>query len=1092
MTENFNILVNKLNSFKFKYYGYQVIKGLLLTLFTALVLFMLFSILEYSIYLPSNIRKLLFFGYLIFTGLLFIQFVGIPLLKLTRVLKPIDITQTSKIIQTHFSEIKDKLLNIIELAYLNENKYSSEINEASINQKINEIKWYNFNDAVQFKNLKYVFISLLISILSVFGISIYNKNILKESSQRIIHYNTQFVQPAPFTFELLNTDLNVKKGDSYLISAQCKGEEIPQIVYVNIEGNNYLMRNVKAGLFEFEINSVINPFQFYFTDLEFHSKSYFLTMLPKPGITNFTVKTTPPSYTILSAETVQIIGDIQVPHGTNVSWEFAGIDIDSLFIVVNDSNYISADNNNDLFVAEKTFYQSGSYNVFVKNSSTEYELALSYSIDVTPDLYPEIQVTQLSDSTKLTRFFFRGVIGDDYGFSNLAFHFNINNTDSAIYIPFVRNLNDQDFYFSFDFANLELNSGIISYYFTVSDNDIINGFKTTSSDNYIFTIPNKNEILASEKEQFDKLQNMLNKSSEMANEIKKDLDNLRLKNMDTNISDWEKSQMVNEIVSKQNQLEKMYDQIKQNNEQLNNYLNSFNQQNQEIVEKQKQIEELMEEVFTDELQKLMEEFQKLTENFDSKRLNELSEQMDMSFDDLQKQLDRNLEMLKKMKMEEKIQQAIDDVNRIANEEQKLAEEVSENKNYEEVKTEVEDHQSELKEIEENLKELMKSNEELEEQMLFDDFDEDFEEIDKSINDSKEELDKNNRKKSGSSIKQTSEKLQNMAFSMQQMLNSNTMQQNMENIENLKQILSNLMFLSFEQENVLVGLSSINSADPQLNTLNKIQKSIVDQSKVIKDSLYALALRTPHITSMVNNELLVMEKNLMNSKEQMEEALFPNARVSQQFVVTAANNLALMLNEALEQLEDQMANAMEGDQQCENPGNGKPGMGAMKKAAQNIKQQLEKMIEQMKNGNPQQMSQQLGESLMQHEMMQQMLRDLMNNGSVGSDAKKTLQEIDNMLEQNRKELMNKSINAQTIARQNLITTRLLEAENAEMEREFEEKRESESADDFYSNPVKFFEYKEKDNYTIEYLNKNSHKLNNFYNYKYKQYINSLQK
>ena len=89
-------------------------------------------------------------------------------------------------------------------------------------------------------------------------------------------------------------------------------------------------------------------------------------------------------------------------------------------------------------------------------------------------------------------------------------------------------------------------------------------------------------------------------------------------------------------------------------------------------------------------------------------------------------------------------------------------------------------------------------------------------------------------------------------------------------------------------------------------------------------------------------------------------------------------------------------------------------------------------------------------------------------------------------------MKKSINAQTIARQNLITTRLLEAENAEMEREFEEKRESESADDFYSNPVKFFEYKEKDNYTIEYLNKNSHKLNNFYNYKYKQYINSLQK
>jgi hypothetical protein len=68
---------------------------------------------------------------------------------------------------------------------------------------------------------------------------------------------------------------------------------------------------------------------------------------------------------------------------------------------------------------------------------------------------------------------------------------------------------------------------------------------------------------------------------------------------------------------------------------------------------------------------------------------------------------------------------------------------------------------------------------------------------------------------------------------------------------------------------------------------------------------------------------------------------------------------------------------------------------------------------------------------------------------------------------------------------------LEAEKAEMEREFENKRESESADDFYSNPIKFFEYKEKDNFTIEYLNRNSHKLNNFYINKYKQYLNNIE-
>jgi hypothetical protein len=168
------------------------------------------------------------------------------------------------------------------------------------------------------------------------------------------------------------------------------------------------------------------------------------------------------------------------------------------------------------------------------------------------------------------------------------------------------------------------------------------------------------------------------------------------------------------------------------------------------------------------------------------------------------------------------------------------------------------------------------------------------------------------------------------------------------------------------------------------------------------------------------------------------------------------------------------------------------MSDLKESSESLKKQLQKMIDQMKNGQGQNMSQQLGQSLMQHEMMQQMLRDLMNNGSVGSGTQKQLQQIDKLLDQNRRELMNKKINAQTIKRQNLITTRLLEAEKAEMQRDIDDKRESESADEFYSNPVKFFEYKEKENFTIEYLNKNAHKLNSFYINKYKQYLNNIEK
>ncbi|MFW6327433.1 MAG: DUF4175 family protein, partial [Bacteroidota bacterium] len=864
-----------------------------------------------------------------------------------------------------------------------------------------------------------------------------------------------------------------------------------QVAYINIEGNNYLMKNTGPGTFEYEMASVINPVKFHFTDLKYNSDVYSLQLLPKPGINHFDVTVTPPPYTGLADQTFENIGDLQVPNGTKVEWNFKGIDIDTLYMTFSDSTAIGAQKTDNLFKLEHSFFKTSGYHVYIKHELTEPDLALSYSLDVVPDLFPEIKIVRLQDSLKMSRFFFKGSIGDDYGFSALKFHYNVNNADSAIAIPFAKNVTDQDFYFSFDFADINVSSGSVSYYFSVTDNDVINDYKTTTSDNYIFTIPDRQEVAQSENEQFDDLEDKVQQSEKLAKEIQNDLQNLRLKNMDTNVSDWEKTQMVNEVLSKQNKLEQLYEQIKKDNELLNNYMNSFNQQNEEIVEKQKQIENLLEEVFTDELKKLLEEFQELAEEFDSKKLNQLTEKMDFTYEDLQKQLDRNLEMLKKMKVEQKLQSIIDEMNRVANEEEKMAEEINQNSDFEKAGQQQEQNQQDLNELENQLNDALQLNEELEKKMNFEDFSEEFEDIEKSLEDSKDAIEQNNKKKAGSGMKETSEKMKNTAFAMQQMLDSNTSEQNMENIQNLRQILSNLVYLSFEQEKVLKELSGIHTIDPSLNELNRVQRRIKDQSQIVKDSLYALAKRTPHINSMISNELLNMELNLDKAMDEMGEGLYPNARVSQQFVMTATNNLALLLNEALDNLEQQMANAQPGDQQGESPGQGKPGMSLLKEQSQNIKEQLQQMIDQMKNGSPQNMNQQMGQSLMQHEMMQQMLREMMNNGGVGSETQKALKQIDDILEQNRRQLMNKNINPQMIARQNLITTRLLEAEKAELEREFEDERESKSAEDFYSNPVQFFEYQEKNNSTLEYLNRNSHKLNNFYNNIYKQYLNNIQ-
>jgi hypothetical protein len=349
MSEKFNILVDKLNSFKLKYYAYKVLKGSLISLLLVLMIYTIFSVIEYFVFLSSDVRKVVFFGFLIFSVLLLIQFIVFPLLRMLSLLKPIDLKSTTKIIQNHFTTIEDKLLNVIELNELTENQYSNELILASIDQKIEQLKVFDFNEAIQFKNVKYIISYFIISVLISLGIFFTNKNVFIDSTNRLVHYNTTFIKPAPFTFQLENTDLKVKKGDSYLIKVKVEGSEIPEIVYINIEGNNYLMKTSASGYFEYEMVSVINPVNFYFTDLKYNSEKFGLQLLPKPGITNFKTTIVPPVYTGLQTMTLENIGDLQIPNGTKVEWSFNGIDMDSVFIAVYDSVKVNATEINNSF-----------------------------------------------------------------------------------------------------------------------------------------------------------------------------------------------------------------------------------------------------------------------------------------------------------------------------------------------------------------------------------------------------------------------------------------------------------------------------------------------------------------------------------------------------------------------------------------------------------------------------------------------------------------------------------------------------------------------------------------------------------------------
>ena len=108
-------LFDKLNEFISKFYKNQLIRGGIYSISVVLVFFILFSVLEYYSQFDTLIRTLLFWAYIIINGIIIFRFVILPFLHLYRYGKIMTMEMAAHIIGKHFSEVDDKLLNILEL-----------------------------------------------------------------------------------------------------------------------------------------------------------------------------------------------------------------------------------------------------------------------------------------------------------------------------------------------------------------------------------------------------------------------------------------------------------------------------------------------------------------------------------------------------------------------------------------------------------------------------------------------------------------------------------------------------------------------------------------------------------------------------------------------------------------------------------------------------------------------------------------------------------------------------------------------------------------------------------------------------------------
>ncbi len=1093
-----NILYSKLDKFIKKYYRNLLIRGFLVALFIYLSYYLTIILLEYFNNFSVKTRTIIFYLSISIFVLTSIYFIVIPLFKLFKIGKQINYRQASDIIAKHFSNVKDKLINTIELETEIKNKsFSNDLVLASIDKRIDELKPIPFTKAIDLKN-NYKYFKFLIPVFLVFiFIYFYSPNIITDSTKHIINYKTFFKADMPFDFVLQNNNLKVKRGDDFTIKLKIKGKVLPDNVYISYYDNKFLMQKKENSYFEYTFKNINNSIDFLFIANNYSSDNYKIKVLESPVILDFTLTANIPAYTGEKNIEIKNNGNITVPAGSHLKWNFYTSETDSLFLVINDSIKIAAKNKEKTFAVNKTVYKSIDYNIKTKNNNFTNSKLISYRINVIPDLYPSIKVKSLQDSLSLNTFYFKGNISDDYGLTKLTFnYYNKQQPDSikTINIDINKNIT-QEFYYVFDFANLLANNQSIEYYFTVWDNDGVNGPKYTKSTVFNYRKPSKEEIETASNEKEKAIESDIKKSNKLINDIKKDIEKLQENLINKNIDKWQQTKQLQNIVKKQNELKQLLDKISQQNKEKNNLENEFLNQQKDIIEKQKQIEELMKNVLSDEIKKMMQELEELMKKFDKNKLNKLSENLNTSYDDLSKQLDRNLEMLKQLKLEKQLNENINKLEELAKKQADLAKKTKNKSDIEKNSLEQKKQETEFKKITEDYKKLQEENKQLENPMKLDDFEQQKQEIQQNFNETNQNLQNNKISKASKSQKKTSQNLQKMASQMRNMMSQEMQMKAGENIDNLRNILDNLTDFSLMQEDLMKKFKNTNSRDPQYVKLVNKQNQLKKSFTVINDSLFALSKRVPQISSTIIKELSAIKYNMQETTDELEQRNISTANRRQQTTMTSANNLALLLSEILQQMQNQMKQQCKGNSQCNKPGQN-PSLSKMRQQQESLKKQLQSMLNQMKQGQkPGQknngMSEKLAKMLANQEKFEQAINSIMNNNGLNPETQKKLNEIKKLIQENKHDIINKNINQQTINRQNKIVTRLLEAENSDFKRGIDKKRKSEEpVTQKYSNPKDIFDKNKNKTEFNDVLFYNTLKLNKYYNNKYKQYLNNL--
>ncbi len=991
-------------------------------------------------------RTILFWAFIGIELVLLFRFILIPLFKLLGIRKGISDVEASRLIGIHFKEVDDKLLNIIQLRSTGLN---NELLTASIEQKSKDIKPISFRKAIVFKknlvHLKYLVIPLFIwFIIWITG----NNSIITQSLNRVVHHQTAFAEPAPFHFEIVNKKLETVQDELFTLKFRTVGDIIPENIKIVYEGQGHYITQGEDGISSFDFKFPLEDIEFNLEGNSVSSENYVLKVIAAPKITNFRMELNYPTYLNKSIDTVGNTGNAIIPVGTQVTWivdsenteyvEFVIVDKVDDATKAKSEKMLGVDGR---FELSKNVRSDLSYEIRSSNKQLKNFETLRYELDVVADEYPKIAVQSDMDSINRGPVQFLGQLTDDYGISRLqVVAKDLENGKQSIGRVSVERTDFEEFFYIFPEGILLEEGHNYEVYFEVFDNDAIKGPKKTVSRSFRYRNKTQQEeefeILKEQKEGMEEIE----RAKESSEELEKSMEEFSKKLKNKESIDWNDKKQLEEFLDRQKQYQEMMDK---NAEKMKENLDEMDDDDPALKDKKEELKKRWDEMSDyKEKEELIKELEALAEKLQKEDLIEKIDKLKEQSKQEKRSLERILELTKQFYVEKKSVQIMEKLEELSEEQLDLSTEESNSKK------EQQELNKKFDSIQKDFNDLREQNEQLKNPLdIFESkpdeklIDMDMKEAEKSLEKSENQEEKEgeqSKDKAKDKQRAASKRMKELSKKMESGLMEMEMQGMEENIKDLQQILKNLLRFSLDQEDLMLSFESVSSKNADFPEKLKGQIKLKENFEHIDDSLYTLSLRMVKLSSKIQEDLSSAHYNLDKSLENIAENRIQRGMSNQQYTMTAANNLADLLSDMLQNLQNQKPGS--------GKGKGKEGELSLPDVIQKQRGMMKKMKEGMdaqkgqgKNGKEEMSSEQFQMYQEQKLLKDELQKILDKEGGGGQKGKTTLNQMENL----ERLLLEKGITNETLDRMQELEHELLELENANMKRNKDTKRESET-------------------------------------------------